>query len=150
MTGGEAPEGNRTAAPGSRIELALETGLFAGRWLLTPIYIGLLVAIPAVVAYNVFKGMVKDAVTNTEALSRILLAELKAAGGEDIASSGEKAVSTHTVDNAADHERRYNRPHVLQSCHRGACQRPTGKGDRCPGRPDGQGYRCMRHPVPAA
>ena len=26
--------------------------------------------------------MVKDAVTNTEALSRILLAELKAAGGE--------------------------------------------------------------------
>ena len=44
--------------------------------------IGLLVAIPAVVAYNVFKGMVKDAVTNTESLSRILLAELKAAGGE--------------------------------------------------------------------
>jgi biopolymer transport protein ExbB/TolQ len=44
--------------------------------------VGLLVAIPAVVAYNVFKGMVKDAATNTEALSRILLAELKAAGGE--------------------------------------------------------------------
>ena len=44
--------------------------------------IGLLVAIPAVVAYNVFKGMVKDAVTNTESLSRILLAELKAAGDE--------------------------------------------------------------------
>jgi biopolymer transport protein ExbB/TolQ len=44
--------------------------------------IGLLVAIPAVVAYNVFKGMVKDAVTNTESLSRILLAELKAAGGD--------------------------------------------------------------------
>jgi biopolymer transport protein ExbB/TolQ len=44
--------------------------------------IGLLVAIPAVVAYNVFKGMVKDAVTNTESLSRILLAELKAAGSE--------------------------------------------------------------------
>ena len=44
--------------------------------------IGLLVAIPAVVAYNVFKGMVKDAVTNTESLSRILLAELKAAGSD--------------------------------------------------------------------
>ena len=44
--------------------------------------IGLLVAIPAVGAYNVFKGMVKDAVTNTESLSRILLAELKAAGDE--------------------------------------------------------------------
>jgi biopolymer transport protein ExbB/TolQ len=44
--------------------------------------VGLLVAIPAVVAYNVFKGMVKDAATNTESLSRILLAELKAAGSE--------------------------------------------------------------------
>jgi biopolymer transport protein ExbB/TolQ len=44
--------------------------------------VGLLVAIPAVVAYNVFKGMVKDAATNTDALSRILLAELKSAGGE--------------------------------------------------------------------
>ncbi len=43
--------------------------------------VGLLVAIPAVVAYNVFKGMVKDAVTNTEGLTRVLMAELKSAGG---------------------------------------------------------------------
>jgi biopolymer transport protein ExbB/TolQ len=42
--------------------------------------VGLLVAIPAVVAYNVFKGMVKDAVTNTDGLSRVLMAELKSAG----------------------------------------------------------------------
>ena len=42
--------------------------------------IGLLVAIPAVVAYNVFKGMVKDAVTNTDGLTRVLMAELKSAG----------------------------------------------------------------------
>ncbi len=42
--------------------------------------VGLLVAIPAVVAYNVFKGMVKDAVTNTEGLTRVLMAELKSAG----------------------------------------------------------------------
>jgi biopolymer transport protein ExbB/TolQ len=41
--------------------------------------VGLLVAIPAVVAYNVFKGMVKDAVTNTDGLTRILMAELKSA-----------------------------------------------------------------------
>lgn len=41
--------------------------------------VGLLVAIPAVVAYNVFKGMVKDSVTNTEALTRVLMAELKSA-----------------------------------------------------------------------
>ena len=38
--------------------------------------VGLLVAIPAVVAYNVFKGMVKDAVTNTDGLTRVLMAEL--------------------------------------------------------------------------
>ncbi|MBN2575524.1 MAG: MotA/TolQ/ExbB proton channel family protein [Deltaproteobacteria bacterium] len=42
--------------------------------------IGLLVAIPAVIAYNVFKGMVKDATTNTDSLTRVLLAELKSAG----------------------------------------------------------------------
>jgi biopolymer transport protein ExbB/TolQ len=40
--------------------------------------VGLLVAIPAVVAYNVFKSRVKDAVTNSQLLARQLLAELKA------------------------------------------------------------------------
>jgi biopolymer transport protein ExbB/TolQ len=42
--------------------------------------VGLLVAIPAVVAYNIFKGMVKDATTNTDSLTRVLMAELKSAG----------------------------------------------------------------------
>ena len=41
--------------------------------------VGLLVAIPAVVAYNVFRGMVKDATTNTDSLTRVLMAELKSA-----------------------------------------------------------------------
>jgi biopolymer transport protein ExbB/TolQ len=41
--------------------------------------VGLLVAIPAVVAFNVFKGMVKDSVSNTESLTRVLMAELKSA-----------------------------------------------------------------------
>ncbi len=45
--------------------------------------VGLLVAIPAVVAYNVFKSMVKDSVTNTEALTRVLMAELKSAGKKE-------------------------------------------------------------------
>ena len=40
--------------------------------------VGLLVAIPAVVAYNVFKGTVKDAVTDGQTLARVLLAQLKA------------------------------------------------------------------------
>ena len=39
--------------------------------------VGLLVAIPAVIAYNVFKGRVKDAVTDCQMLARILLSQLK-------------------------------------------------------------------------
>jgi biopolymer transport protein ExbB/TolQ len=41
--------------------------------------VGLLVAIPAVVAFNVFKGKVKDAVTDGLTLSRVLTSQLKAA-----------------------------------------------------------------------
>jgi biopolymer transport protein ExbB/TolQ len=56
------------------------TGVMAGiAEALIATAIGLLVAIPAVIAYNVFKGMVKDSVTNTESLSRVLMAELKSA-----------------------------------------------------------------------
>jgi biopolymer transport protein ExbB len=40
--------------------------------------VGLLVAIPAVVAFNAFKNRVKAAATNTYLLSRILLSQLKA------------------------------------------------------------------------
>ena len=39
--------------------------------------IGLLVAIPAVVAYNVFKGRIKSQIGNTELLARILMSQLK-------------------------------------------------------------------------
>ncbi len=39
--------------------------------------VGLLVAIPAVVAFNPFKGRVKDAVTDCQLLARVLLAHLK-------------------------------------------------------------------------
>jgi biopolymer transport protein ExbB/TolQ len=41
--------------------------------------VGLLVAIPAVVAFNVFKGRVRAAVTDGQMLSRLLLSQLKAA-----------------------------------------------------------------------
>jgi biopolymer transport protein ExbB/TolQ len=40
--------------------------------------VGLMVAIPAVVAFNVFKGKVKDAVSDCQLLARIVLSELKA------------------------------------------------------------------------
>jgi biopolymer transport protein ExbB len=39
--------------------------------------VGLLVAIPAVIAFNVFKGRVKQSVTDCQLLARILLSELK-------------------------------------------------------------------------
>lgn len=39
--------------------------------------VGLMVAIPAVIAFNVFKGRVKDAVTDCQMLARTLLAQLK-------------------------------------------------------------------------
>ena len=39
--------------------------------------VGLLVAIPAVVAYNQFKGTIKDRATRADAISRVLLAHLK-------------------------------------------------------------------------
>ena len=39
--------------------------------------IGLAVAIPAVAAYNYFQRMIKSTVTNTDALTRVLLAHLK-------------------------------------------------------------------------
>ncbi len=40
--------------------------------------VGLLVAIPAVIAFNVFKGKVKVAATDCQMLARIVLAQLKA------------------------------------------------------------------------
>jgi biopolymer transport protein ExbB/TolQ len=44
--------------------------------------VGLLVAIPAVIAYNVFKGRVKDATTSCEMLARVVLSNLKAVDAE--------------------------------------------------------------------
>jgi biopolymer transport protein ExbB/TolQ len=49
--------------------------------------VGLLVAIPAVIAFNVFKGRVKDAVTNGHLLSRILLSQLKST--DDVRAAAE-------------------------------------------------------------
>jgi biopolymer transport protein ExbB/TolQ len=43
--------------------------------------VGLMVAIPAVVAFNVFKGKVKAAVTDGQLLARVLLSQLKASEG---------------------------------------------------------------------
>ena len=68
--------------------------------------VGLLVAIPAVVAYNVYKGRVKDAVTNCQLLARLLLAQLKAvdaprATAEAAEYSKVQPMATSSLDNAA-------------------------------------------------
>jgi biopolymer transport protein ExbB/TolQ len=49
--------------------------------------VGLLVAIPAVVAYNAFRGRVKSSVTGCQMLARILLSQLKST--EVVAPAGE-------------------------------------------------------------
>lgn len=54
--------------------------------------VGLLVAIPAVAAFNAFQRIVKSTLANTEALSHVLLAHLKATGAGE--SSVEAALET--------------------------------------------------------
>ena len=49
---------------------------------------GLLVAIPAVIAFNVFRGHVKDAVTNCQTLGGVLLSRLKAVDAPGSAVGG--------------------------------------------------------------
>lgn len=55
--------------------------------------VGLLVAIPAVAAYNAFQRMVRATLANTEALQHLVLAHLKAtsAGGPDVEANIEAA-----------------------------------------------------------
>jgi biopolymer transport protein ExbB len=61
--------------------------------------VGLLVAIPAVAAFNTFQRIVKATLANTEALSHVLLAHLKATG------TGESSVETAVETAAARAER---------------------------------------------
>lgn len=61
--------------------------------------VGLVVAIPAVAAFNTFQRIVKATLANTEALSHVLLAHLKATG------AGESSVETAVETAAARAER---------------------------------------------
>ena len=54
--------------------------------------IGLAVAIPAVAAYNYFQRLIKSTVTNTDALTRVLLAHLKGLD-EDVALAQAQATA---------------------------------------------------------
>mgnify|MGYP002138030531 CR=1 FL=1 len=54
--------------------------------------VGLLVAIPAVAAFNAFQRVVRTTLSNTEALSHVLLAHLKASGsgGTDVEGADQR------------------------------------------------------------
>ncbi len=54
--------------------------------------VGLLVAIPAVAAFNMFQRVVKTTLSNTEALSHVLLAHLKATGDAASGTAVEDAI----------------------------------------------------------
>ena len=53
--------------------------------------VGLLVAIPAVVAYNAFRGRVKTSVTGCQMLARIVLSQLKSTDSSEASMAGESA-----------------------------------------------------------
>jgi biopolymer transport protein ExbB len=72
--------GKAAKAPSAQIasSIAPQTVMTSIAEALVATAIGLLVAIPAVAAYNTFQRLTKSTLANTEVLSRILLAHLKA------------------------------------------------------------------------
>jgi len=60
--------------------------------------VGLLVAIPAVAAFNWFQRVVKTTLANTDALSHVLLAHLKATGESDSAVEEVMETAAHGAD----------------------------------------------------
>ena len=60
--------------------------------------VGLLVAIPAVAAFNWFQRVVKTTLANTDALSHVLLAHLKATGESDAAVDEVMDTAAHGAD----------------------------------------------------
>jgi biopolymer transport protein ExbB len=60
--------------------------------------VGLLVAIPAVAAYNAFQRVVRATLANTEALQHLLLAHLKATGNANADVEGEMEAAAARVE----------------------------------------------------
>ncbi|MEO8801344.1 MAG: MotA/TolQ/ExbB proton channel family protein [Polyangiaceae bacterium] len=72
--------GEAAAAAASSAQLAPQAVMTNIAEALVATAVGLLVAIPAVAAYNFFQRVVKETLANTDALSHVLLAHLKATG----------------------------------------------------------------------
>ncbi len=69
------------AAPAAASQLAPQAVMANISEALVATAVGLVVAIPAVATYNAFQRLVKATLSNTEALSHVLLAHLKSDGG---------------------------------------------------------------------
>lgn len=79
-----APAGAAGAAQASQLAPAAVMTNIAEALVATAV--GLIVAIPAVAAFNAFQRVVKTTLSNTDALSRVLLAHLKAVKSRDSVS----------------------------------------------------------------
>ena len=94
--------------------------------------IGLAVAIPAVAAYNFFQRMIKSTVTNTDALTRVLLAHLK---GEDVEGMVAQAASVRTgrastPPAAKPESRRPSKPEpVIEKSEKSEKKKPIDDGE---------------------
>lgn len=81
-----------TVAGGAAAQVAPEAVMSNISEALVATAVGLLVAIPAVAAFNVFQRVVRTTLANTDALSHVLLAHLKATG--ESTTNVEEAIET--------------------------------------------------------
>lgn len=68
--------------------------------------VGLAVAIPAVAAYNYFQRLIKSKVTNTDALSRVLLAHLKSDPDFALAAAAPARAATSTRESKGNGDKK--------------------------------------------
>jgi biopolymer transport protein ExbB/TolQ len=73
--------------------------------------VGLAVAIPAVAAYNYFQRLIKATMTNTDALSRVLLADLK---GEEAAPAAAAISAPASARRGNGESKRAGKPEVAE------------------------------------
>ncbi len=96
----------KMAAQGQSTQLAPEAVMGRISEALVATAIGILIAIPAVAAFNAFQRVVRGTVANTEALGHMLLAHLKATpsptGAGDVDSSERPGSSSHAKGERAE------------------------------------------------
>lgn len=92
----------KMAAAGQSAQLAPEAVMARISEALVATAIGILIAIPAVAAFNAFQRVVRGTVANTEALGHMLLAHLKAIPSTATSSSGKAERATAATRTKSD------------------------------------------------